>query len=285
MAERLNGKVVADKMIETLKTQLLELQSHTLMTPQLTVVQVGSDPASQVYVANKQKACEKAGFLSEKVHLDESVSEQELISLIQKLNESDKVNGIIVQLPLPAHISEKNVLDAINPLKDVDGFHPSNIGKLLQKRPLFRSCTPLGIMKLLENYQLSLEGKEVVIVGASNIVGRPMLVEALNAQATVTCCHSKTQDLKAHARRADVLIMATGRRGLLDKEDFKEDAIVIDVGIHRLDDGTLCGDLDYDNISDKVAYMTPVPGGVGPLTVSCLLANTFKAFVLQNQLG
>lgn len=277
----LNGKQFANIILNEVKSEVAQLKAKHCMVPKLVVIQVGNDKASTVYVRNKHRACENTSILSEQMSLQETTSEQELLEIIKKLNLDNTVSGLIVQLPLPKHIDENQILDAISPMKDVDGFHPNNIGKLAQSRPLFRSCTPYGIMLLLEHYDIELTGKNVLVVGASNIVGRPMVLEALNHGATITCANSKTKNLKAHCKNADVVIMATGKRGLLEAKDFNEHAVVIDVGIHKLDDGSLCGDLDFTTISEKVAYMTPVPGGVGPLTVACLLKNTLQAFKQQ----
>ncbi|MBN2871554.1 MAG: bifunctional methylenetetrahydrofolate dehydrogenase/methenyltetrahydrofolate cyclohydrolase FolD [Halothiobacillaceae bacterium] len=242
--------------------------------PGLAVVQVGHDPASSVYVANKIKACGKLGIESFSHDLDESITQAELDALVDELNADPRIDGILVQLPLPDHLSADSIIERIDPDKDVDGFHPANIGRLAIRRPGLRSCTPYGIMRLLEETGRDLHGMEAVVVGASNIVGRPMALELLLAGATVTVCHRFTQDLAAHVQRADLVVVAAGKAGLVRGEWIKEGAIVVDVGIHRREDGSLHGDVDFEAASARAAFITPVPGGVGPMTIAMLMHNT-----------
>ncbi|MBT5745885.1 MAG: bifunctional methylenetetrahydrofolate dehydrogenase/methenyltetrahydrofolate cyclohydrolase FolD, partial [Gammaproteobacteria bacterium] len=245
--------------------------------PGLAVVQVGDDPASSVYVRNKHNACDKAGILSIKHNLSVETTEETLLSLVDELNEDATVDGILVQLPLPDHIDPETVIERIHPDKDVDGFHPYNMGRLALKMPLLRPCTPKGVMTLLERTGIPLEGKEAVIVGASNIVGRPMTLELLSARCTTTTCHSKTADLEAHVRRAEVLVVGVGIPNFIPGEWVRDGAVVIDVGINRLEDNTLTGDVDYEGAFQHASWITPVPGGVGPMTIATLLQNTLKA--------
>ena len=251
------------------------------IVPCLAVVQVGKDPASSVYVNNKKKACAFIGIESLSYELDETVTEEELLSLVQKLNEDEKVNGILVQLPLPAHIREDAVIQAIAPEKDVDGFHPESVGNMCIGRNGFLPCTPAGIIELLKRSEIEIEGKECVVVGRSNIVGKPMANLMINAGATVTVCNSKTKDLKKKTSEADVVVMAIGQAKFLTEDMVKEGAIIVDVGINRTEEG-LFGDVDYENVSKKSSYITPVPGGVGPMTVAMLFANAMRAFKNNN---
>ena len=239
----------------------------------LAVVQVGQDPASCVYVNNKKKACAYIGIRSEAYELPEAVSEGELLALVEKLNHSEHVNGILVQLPLPAHIDEDKVIRAISPDKDVDGFHPVSVGRLWIGEPGFLSCTPAGIIQLLKRSGISIDGKECVIVGRSNIVGKPMAALLLREHATVTIAHSHTKDLRKITKRADILIVAIGKRQFIDAEYVKEGAVVIDVGMHRDENNKLCGDVAFDEVSEKASAITPVPGGVGPMTIAMLMNN------------
>jgi methylenetetrahydrofolate dehydrogenase (NADP+)/methenyltetrahydrofolate cyclohydrolase len=246
--------------------------------PGLAVILVGDDPASAVYVRNKNNACKEVGFYSEKINKPASITQAELLTEIERLNDDDDIDGILVQLPLPAHLDANEVIEAINPAKDVDGFHSENIGKLMQNKSFLRPCTPKGVMTILATIGIDLVGKNCVVVGASNIVGRPMAMELLNARATVTICNSKTQDLSEKVKQADVVVVAVGIPKMIQGDWIKEGAIVIDVGINRLDSGKLVGDVDFDSAKDKAAWITPVPGGVGPMTIATLLENTLTAY-------
>ncbi|MBQ5320504.1 MAG: bifunctional methylenetetrahydrofolate dehydrogenase/methenyltetrahydrofolate cyclohydrolase FolD [Oscillospiraceae bacterium] len=243
-------------------------------TPGLAVILVGEDPASKVYVNNKEKACFELGFYSEKYLLSENTSEEELLALIDRLNEEDKIHGILVQLPLPSHLNEKKVTERISPVKDVDCFHPVNIGKVLTGEGVFAPCTPAGVMEMLKFSGIDVAGKNAVVIGRSNIVGKPMAMLLLKENATVTICHSKTKDLKEHTSKADILIAAVGRANFVKADMVKEGAVVIDVGINRNEDGKLCGDVDFSEVSGKASYISPVPGGVGPMTITELMKNT-----------
>ena len=245
--------------------------------PGLAVILVGENPASQVYVRNKVKACEDCGFYSVLEKYDVSLGEAELLGHIARLNQDAKIHGILVQLPLPAHINANKVIEAIAAEKDVDGFHISNAGLLMTGQPLFRPCTPYGVMKMLESINYPIRGANAVVVGASNIVGKPQAMLLLQAGATVTICNSKTRDLGAHTRHADILVVATGKRNIVTADMVKPGAVVLDVGMNRDDEGKLCGDVDYANVKNVAAYITPVPGGVGPMTITMLLVNTIEA--------
>ncbi len=245
--------------------------------PGLAVVLVGSNPASQIYVRNKIKACHDANIYSELINLDENTSQVDLLRIIHELNENPSIHGILVQLPLPAHIDSYSVLESISPNKDVDGFHVANAGALMTGKPLFIPCTPYGCMKMLESIEYPIRGARAVIVGASNIVGKPMAMLLLQAGATVTICNSKTKDLSAHTKEADILVVATGKPKMILGQMVKLGAVVIDVGINRLPDGKLCGDVDYDEVKYVAGWITPVPGGVGPMTITMLLQNTLEA--------
>ncbi|MGG4603609.1 bifunctional methylenetetrahydrofolate dehydrogenase/methenyltetrahydrofolate cyclohydrolase FolD [Paenalcaligenes sp. Me131] len=275
-ARIISGTALAQSVREQVAENVKALQAKGIH-PGLTVVLIGEDPASQVYVRNKALACEKAGINSDVIRLPASTTQDELLALIEKLNQDDSVDGILVQLPLPAHLDEHLVIESISPAKDVDGFHISNAGLLMTGQPLFRPCTPYGVMKMLESEQVSLRGAEAVIVGASNIVGKPMAMMLLAAGATVTLCNSKTRDLAAHTRRADVLVVAVGRPNMIKGDMIKPGAVVIDVGINRLDDGKLAGDVEFASASQVASAITPVPGGVGPMTIAMLLVNTLEA--------
>ena len=276
-AQIIDGKAIAAELRAELRQKVAKRQENGLAIPGLAVVMVGEDPASAVYVRNKRKACEEVGIASFAYDLAESTSEQELIALVDELNERDDVHGILVQLPLPRHIDQNRVLERIKPEKDVDGFHPYNIGRLALRMPVLRSCTPRGIMTLLERSVGDVKGMNTVIVGASNHVGRPMTLELLLAGATTTTCHRFTKDLEAHVRRADLIVVAVGKPGIVKGEWIKTGAIVIDVGINRLEDGRLVGDVEYESACQNAAWITPVPGGVGPMTVATLLQNTVEA--------
>lgn len=271
----IDGKQTAADIRAGLK-ELVEKNAGKGMLPCLAVVMAGDDAASAVYVRNKQKACEEVGILSVTHTLAASTSEEELLRLIAELNADETVTGILVQLPLPAHIDEKTILNAIDPEKDVDGFHPVNVGRLCTGEDAFVSCTPAGIVELLKRYKIPIEGRECVIVGRSNIVGKPLIQLMLKENATVTVCHSRTRDLADVCRRADILIAAIGKAGFVTADFVKEGAVVIDVGINRGDDGKLCGDVDFDAVKEKASFITPVPGGVGPMTIAMLLKNVCK---------
>ncbi|WP_394059887.1 bifunctional methylenetetrahydrofolate dehydrogenase/methenyltetrahydrofolate cyclohydrolase FolD [Alcaligenes sp. WGS1538] len=275
-ARIIDGKALSARIKAEVAARVAELKQEGLQ-PGLTVVLVGEDPASQVYVRNKSLACEAAGLKSDLIRLPADTSESELLALIARLNQDDGVHGILVQLPLPGHMDEHKVIEAIAPEKDVDGFHISNAGLLLTGKPLFRPCTPYGVMKMLESEGVNLRGAEAVVVGASNIVGKPMALLLLAAGATVTLCNSKTRDLAAQTRRADVLVAAVGRPGIITGDMVKPGAVVIDVGINRGADGKLCGDVDFASASAVASAITPVPGGVGPMTIAMLLVNTLEA--------
>ncbi len=277
-AQILDGKALAARMRQNIGHEAAQLTQKHGRKPGLAVILVGSDPASQVYVAAKQKGCDSAGIASFSTELASDTSQQHLLGLISELNQDPKVDGILVQLPLPDHIDSETIIEAIDPGKDVDGFHPYNLGRLAARQPVLRSCTPYGCMKLIAETGIDLHGKECVIVGASNIVGRPMALELLLAGATVTVTHKFTRDLRSHIERADIVVAAAGKQGLIQGEWIKPGAIIIDVGIHRLADNTLTGDVDFEAASQKAAWITPVPGGVGPMTITMLLANTIQAF-------
>lgn len=275
-ARIIDGKALAASVRSDVAKRVAELK-QTNIVPGLTVVLVGEDPASQVYVRNKASACEAAGMKSRVIRLEHDTSQASLLELIADLNSDSAVHGILVQLPLPPHIDTAHVIEAISPQKDVDGFHISNAGLLMTGTPLFKPCTPYGIMKMLESEDIPLWGAEAVIVGASNIVGKPMAMLMLAAGATVTLCNSKTRDLGAHTRRADVLVVATGRPGMVDGSMIKPGAAVIDVGINRANDGKLVGDVAFESARQVAGAITPVPGGVGPMTIAMLLLNTLEA--------
>ena len=275
---KIDGKAFSQVILEKIREEHNQLKEKYGKQAGLAVVIVGNNPASQVYVRNKMKACENVGFYSENIELDENISEEELLQEIDKLNKNDRINGILVQLPLPSHINELKIIDSISPEKDVDGFHVSNIGKMvIGDETGFLSCTPYGIMQLLEEYKIEIAGKDAVIIGRSNIVGKPMALMLIQKGATVQVCNSNTKDLRKKLNKADIIIVAAGVPKLLKKEDVKEGAVVIDVGINRVD-GKICGDVDYEEVAEKTSYITPVPGGVGPMTISSLIKNTFKSY-------
>jgi len=275
---KIDGKAFSQTVLEKIREEHSQLKEKYGKPAGLAVVIVGNNPASQVYVKNKIRACENVGFYSENIELDENISEKELLQEINKLNKNDRINGILVQLPLPAHINELKIIDSISPEKDVDGFHVSNIGKMvIGDETGFLSCTPYGIMQLLEEYKIEIEGKDAVIIGRSNIVGKPMALMLIQKGATVQVCNSNTKDLRKKLNEADIIIVAAGVPKLLKKEDVKEGAVVIDVGINRVD-GKICGDVDYEEVAEKTSYITPVPGGVGPMTIASLIKNTFKSY-------
>ncbi len=273
-AQIIDGKAIAAELKQTLKLATEQRITAGKRQPGLAVVLIGSNPASQVYVGSKRRSCEEIGFKSVSHDLPESATETELLALIDTLNNDDEIDGILVQLPLPAHINTDTVIEHIAPHKDVDGFHPYNIGRLAQRNPQLRPCTPKGIMTLLKSTKVDLHGLEAVVVGASNIVGRPMALELLLAGCTTTVCHRWTKDLEFHVRRAELLIVAVGKPNFIPGEWIKEGAIIIDVGINRLEDGSLTGDVEFNIAKQKAAWITPVPGGVGPMTVATLMENT-----------
>ncbi|HSG31302.1 MAG TPA: bifunctional methylenetetrahydrofolate dehydrogenase/methenyltetrahydrofolate cyclohydrolase FolD [Thermodesulfobacteriota bacterium] len=275
MAELIDGKVVSQSVRDEVQELTSKLMDDTGIVPGLAAVLVGDDPASEIYVRNKRKACEKVGIYSEEHKLPAETTEEDLLALVNKLNDDPKIHGILVQLPLPDHINETTILRTVSPLKDVDGFHPYNVGLLVEGNPRFVSCTPAGIIRMLEHYNLDIKGKEVVVVGRSNIVGKPVSMLLLHRHGTVTICHSRTKDLKEVANRADILVAAIGRADFITGDMVKDGAVVIDVGINRKDDGKLTGDVDFDAVSEKASYITPVPGGVGPMTIAMLLYNTY----------
>lgn len=275
---KIDGKAFSQVILEKIREEHNQLKEKYGKQAGLAVVIVGNNPASQVYVRNKMKACENVGFYSENIELDENISEEELLQKIDKLNKNDRINGILVQLPLPSHINELKIIDSISPEKDVDGFHVANIGKMvIGDETGFLSCTPYGIMQLLEEYKIEIAGKDAVIIGRSNIVGKPMALMLIQKGATVQVCNSRTKDLRKKLNDADIIIVAAGVPKLLKKEDVKEGAVVIDVGINRVD-GKICGDVDYEEVAEKASYITPVPGGVGPMTIASLIKNTFKSY-------
>ena len=277
-AQILDGKAVAEDIKERLKQKVDALLAGGGRRPGLAVVLVGENPASQVYVRNKRNACARVGFHSELHELPAETSQEELLEIVGSLNSRDEIDGILVQLPLPDHIDEETVIERVAPVKDVDGFHPYNVGRLALRMPLQQPCTPRGIMTLLERTGQKLEGLDAVIIGQSNIVGRPMALELLMARCTITVCHSRTKDLAAKVRGADVLVAAVGRPKFVPGDWIKPGALVIDVGINRLDDGSLCGDVDFEAAKEYASWITPVPGGVGPMTVATLLENTLEAY-------
>ncbi|WP_174613766.1 bifunctional methylenetetrahydrofolate dehydrogenase/methenyltetrahydrofolate cyclohydrolase FolD [Virgibacillus ihumii] len=275
-AEVINGKELSQKLRLEMTEEVSQLKEQGI-TPHLTVILIGDDPASKSYIRGKEKASYETGISSELIELPASTTEEELLKQIDDLNQNNAVHGILVQLPLPSHIHEQHIIEAIDPEKDVDGFHPVNIGRMMTGKDTFLPCTPHGIVTMLKSRQISIEGKNAVIIGRSNIVGKPVGQLLLNENATVTYCHSKTTNLAEHARNADILIAAVGRPNAIDERFVKEGAAIIDVGINRLDDGSLTGDVDFDSVKQKAAYITPVPRGVGPMTITMLLKNTIKA--------
>jgi methylenetetrahydrofolate dehydrogenase (NADP+)/methenyltetrahydrofolate cyclohydrolase len=285
-AQIINGLEMAKALRQEVKDGIILRHSQDLRAPGLAVIKIGHDPASELYVANKRKACLAVGILSFDFDLSETVSEEKVLHLIQELNHREDIHGILVQLPLPTHINTYKIIEAIDPNKDVDGFHPFNIGLLVQRRPKLRPCTPKGITHLLKKIAPNLEGMNAVVVGASNIVGRPMGMELLLEGCTVTMCHHLTRNITEHTQRADILISAVGKANLVQANWVKPGAIVIDVGINRLEDGSFAGDVDFKAVKEIAGWITPVPGGVGPMTVATLLENTLlaaNALALLNQ--
>lgn len=279
MALIIDGKKIANEMKDELKDKVTVLKKDGIEIT-LAVIQVGNDSASSVYVGNKKKACEYIGIKSLSYELPEKTTEEELLKLVEELNLNTKVNGILVQLPLPKHINEDKIIETISPIKDVDGFHPQSVGRLSIGQKGFVSCTPAGIIQLLKRSGITIEGKECVVIGRSNIVGKPMSMLLLKENGTVTICHSKTSNLKEVTKRADILIVAIGKPKFINKEYIKEGAVVIDVGIHRDENNKLCGDVDYNDVIDHVSAITPVPGGVGPMTIAMLMNNCVESLEL-----
>lgn len=276
----IDGKAVSAAVKDEVKEQVAALKKDGGV-PCLAVVLVGDDPASKVYVRNKKRACEYCGIKSLEYILDKTASEQQLLDLIDVLNNEPTVHGILVQLPLPPHINEQKIINAISEQKDVDAFHPANVGRLMTGNPDFLPCTPAGVMEMLKKYNIETSGKDCVIIGRSNIVGKPMAMLMLSANSTVTICHSKTKNLKEKCLSADILIAAIGKPKFVTADMVKDGAVVIDVGINRTEDGKLCGDVDFDEVSKKASYITPVPGGVGPMTIATLMKNTLTAYKLK----
>lgn len=282
MTKIIDGKAISTQIKDELKEQVSQMKEKGISLC-LAVIQVGEDPASCVYVRNKKKACEYIGIQSLSYELPETTTQEELLQLIEELNGRKDVNGILVQLPLPKGLNEEKILDAIDPLKDVDGFHPMNVGNLSIGRKGFVSCTPAGVIQLLKRSGIEIEGKECVVIGRSNIVGKPMGMLLLRENGTVTTAHSRTRDLKEVTKRADILVAAVGKPKMITADYVKEGAVVIDVGIHRNADNKLCGDVDYEDVAPKCSAITPVPGGVGPMTIAMLMKNCVESYELQNQ--
>jgi methylenetetrahydrofolate dehydrogenase (NADP+)/methenyltetrahydrofolate cyclohydrolase len=279
----LDGKALSEKIKEEVKVEVAQLVEEKHITPGLAVILVGSDAASATYVASKAKSCKNAGIYSVVHEMPDSITQEELLETIEMMNKNPKLDGILVQLPLPKHIDTTIVLEAINPLKDVDGFHPYNVGRMVSNLDSFLPATPFGVMRMFEEYGIELSGKNVVVIGSSDIVGKPMASLLINAKATVTVCNSRTKDLASHTKVADIVVIAVGVPYLLKADMIKEGAIVIDVGINRLDTGKLVGDADFEDCKSKCSHITPVPGGVGPMTIGMLLKNTLKAAKLRDK--
>ncbi|MBD3789429.1 MAG: bifunctional methylenetetrahydrofolate dehydrogenase/methenyltetrahydrofolate cyclohydrolase FolD [Campylobacterales bacterium] len=273
----IDGKALAQKVEKEVESEVEKLKQERNIVPGLAVILVGDDPASHAYVKMKAKACEKVGFYSITHNMPDTISQDEIIATIEMMNSNPRIDGILVQLPLPKHIDTTKILEVIDPKKDVDGFHAYNVGRLVTGLDSFVACTPLGVMKMFEEYKIDLQGKDVCVVGASNIVGKPMASLLLNANATVTITHIFTKDLKAHTSKADIVVVGVGVPGLIKEDMVKEGAIVIDIGINRIEDGSLVGDVDFKHVAPKCSYITPVPGGVGPMTIAMLLSNTLKS--------
>ncbi len=282
MAQIIDGKAISAQIKDELKEEVSEMRERGIELC-LAVIQVGADPASSVYVRNKKKACEYIGIKSLSYELPEETTQEELLGIIRELNGRKDVNGILVQLPLPKGLNEEVILDAIDPLKDVDGFHPVNVGNLSIGRPGFVSCTPAGVIQLLKRSGIEIAGKECVVVGRSNIVGKPMSMLLLRENGTVTTAHSRTKDLQEVTKRADILVAAVGKPRMITADYVKEGAVVIDIGIHRNAENKLCGDVDFENVAPKCSAITPVPGGVGPMTIAMLMKNCVESYSLQNK--
>ena len=274
----IDGKALSDKILKEIENEHSELQAKVGRKAGLAVIIVGENPASQIYVRNKIRACERVGFHSETIRLDEHITEENLLLEIEKLNNDNNIDGILVQLPIPKHINELKVINAISAEKDVDGFHATNIGKMMiGDETGFLPCTPAGVIQMFEEYNIDLEGKDVLVIGQSNIVGKPMTLLLINKRATVQVCNSKTKNLSEKLQKADVVVAAAGSPKLVKDSDVKEGVVVIDIGINRVD-GKICGDVDFEEVSQKASYITPVPGGVGPMTIAMLIKNTFKSY-------
>jgi len=273
----IDGKSLSKKVQSSVQAEVEKLKQEKNIVPGLAVVIVGDDPASHAYVSMKEKACKTVGFYSIAHKMPDTIIQDEIIQIITMMNNNPHIHGILVQLPLPPHIDTNKILEVIDPKKDVDGFHAYNVGRMVTNLDSFVACTPLGVMKMFEEYNIDLQGKAVVVVGASNIVGKPMASLLLNANATVTVTHIYTKNLASYTRNADIIIVGVGQPNLITEDMVKEGAIVIDIGINRLEDGKLVGDVDFENVSPKCSYITPVPGGVGPMTIAMLLSNTLKA--------
>lgn len=273
MAVIMDGKALSIKLKNALKNEVEELKGNGI-NPCLAVIIVGDNPASKIYVNNKKKSCEELGIKSLEYALSGETTEEELLSVIDELNNNEEVDGILCQLPLPSHICEKNIINAISPEKDVDAFHPENVGHIMIGDYTFLPCTPAGVMEILKEYEIDVAGKNCVVVGRSNIVGKPMTMLLLKENATVTVCHSRTKDLASFTKNADVLVSAVGKPCLITADMVKENAVVVDVAINRLESGKLCGDVDFENVKEKASFITPVPGGVGPMTIATLMKNT-----------
>ena len=276
-AQIINGKKIAMQIHDTIRQRIQKRKQQQLRRPGLAVILIGDDSASKIYVENKKKACRNVGILSETVHCPSYITEEELLNIIDRFNHNNNIDGILVQLPLPSHINANTVLEYINPKKDVDGFHPYNIGKLAQRTPILRPCTPLGIINLIKTTGIDFHGIKAVIIGASNIVGRPMALELLLAGATTTVCHRFTKNLQQEVEGADLLIVAVGKPNFIPGHWVKENAIVVDVGINRLEDNRVVGDVEFATALQRASFITPVPGGVGPMTIASLLENTLYA--------
>lgn len=285
MAELIDGRLVSAKIREQIKSDVLQFRNERSRDVGLAVILVGDNPASQVYVRNKHKACLEVGIESYQIEYPSDVSEEDLLNKINELNSDDMINGILVQLPLPKHINEKNVLNSITPLKDVDAFHPENVGRIMIGHYNLLPCTPAGIIALLDYYNVDICGKNSVVIGRSNIVGKPMSLLLLERNGTVTICHSKTNNLAEIARTADILVVAVGRAGFVTRDMVKDGAVVIDVGTNRNEEGKLVGDVDFNSVKDVASLITPVPGGVGPMTITMLLRNTLSAAKMQSELN
>jgi methylenetetrahydrofolate dehydrogenase (NADP+)/methenyltetrahydrofolate cyclohydrolase len=276
-AKLIDGKALAQRIRERIGKDVAELHSRTGVRPGLATILVGDDPASHVYVKNKQKACDAAGIYVDAHKLPANTTQAELLAVIEKANADGRIHGILVQLPLPKHIDSKVILDAVLPQKDADGFHPYNFGRLVEGNPVFEACTPKGVIKMIESTGTKIEGKRAVVLGRSNIVGKPVALMLLHRHATVTICHSKTRDLPGVCREAEILVVAIGKAKFVTADMVREGAVVIDVGVNRLPDGTLVGDVDFGPVSQKAGWISPVPGGVGPMTIAMLLDNTLEA--------
>lgn len=274
----IDGKALSDKILKEIENEHSELKAKVGRKAGLAVIIVGENPASQIYVRNKIRACERVGFHSETIRLDENITEENLLLEIEKLNNDNNIDGILVQLPIPKHINELKVINAISAEKDVDGFHTTNIGKMMiGDETGFLPCTPAGVIQMFEEYNIDLEGKDVLVIGQSNIVGKPMTLLLIKKRATVQVCNSKTKNLPEKLQKADVVVAAAGSPKLVKGSDVKEGVVVIDIGINRVD-GKICGDVDFEEVSQKASYITPVPGGVGPMTIAMLIKNTFKSY-------